>query len=75
MCSKHTRLLLFLMLPVLSACAHGSTALTATSDYCRIAQPMAYDSKADSAPTVATIEAHNSAWVCVCEHDCPEVPH
>jgi hypothetical protein len=41
------------------------------SDYCRIAKPIGYDSKADTAETVKAIEAHNSAWVCVCEKDCP----
>lgn len=61
----------------LSACAHGSTertTLTANSgEYCRIAKPIAYDSSIDSPETVAAVEAHNSAWVCVCEGDCPKV--
>lgn len=60
--------LLLLTLLVLSACA---TALTVpantTSDYCRIAKPIGYDSTVDSAATVKEIEAHNSAWVRVCE--------
>jgi hypothetical protein len=56
---------------VTSACVGGSTAPLVISDYCRIAKPIGYDSKADSAETVKAIEAHNSAWVCVCESDCP----
>jgi hypothetical protein len=44
------------------------------SDYCRIAKPIGYDSAADTAETVKAVEAHNSAWVCVCEKDCPVTP-
>lgn len=74
---KLTTLSLSLTCLVLSACAHGSTELTATSDYCRIATPIMYDSKHDTKETVAAVEAHNSQYVCVCEHDCPkgDVPH
>lgn len=65
-----------LILPILyglSACATGSTVPVPTADsYCRIAKPISYDSTVDSAATVGEIEAHNSAWVCVCEHDCPK---
>jgi len=62
------------LLPILcatSACVSGSTAPLVVSDYCRIAKPIGYDSKADSAETVKAVEAHNSAWLCVCEKDCP----
>ena len=62
------------LLPILlvtSACVSGSTAPLVVSDYCRIAKPIGYDSKADSAETVKAIEAHNSQWVCLCEADCP----
>ena len=62
------------LLPILcvtSACVSGSTAPLVISDYCRIAKPIGYDSKADSAETVKAIEAHNSQWVCLCEADCP----
>ena len=62
------------LLPILcvtSACVSGSTAPLVVSDYCRIAKPIGYDSKADSAETVKAIEAHNSKWVCLCESDCP----
>jgi hypothetical protein len=52
----------------------GSTAPLVVSDYCRIAQPIGYDSRADTAETVKAIEAHNSAWVCVCEQDWPATP-
>lgn len=74
MSRKLTVPLLCLMSLVLSACAHGSTVPTVTSDYCQIAKPLGYDSKLDSAQTVAGVEAHNSAWVCVCEGDCPKPP-
>jgi hypothetical protein len=53
----------------LTGCVTGSTALV--GDYCRIAKPIGYDSKADTAETVKAIEAHNSQWACVCENDCP----
>jgi hypothetical protein len=56
---------------VTSACVSGSTAPLVVSDYCRIAKPIGYDSRVDSAETIRAIEAHNSAWVCVCESDCP----
>lgn len=62
------------MLLAPSACVHGSTAPVVVSDYCRIAKPILYDGKADTPETVAQIEAHNSQWVCVCEHDCPQPP-
>jgi len=65
------------LLPILcatSACVSGSTAPLVVSDYCRIAKPIGYDSKADSAETVKAVEAHNSAWLCVCEKDCPVTP-
>lgn len=62
------------LLPILcvtSACVSGSTAPLVISDYCRIAKPIGYDSKVDTAETVKAIEAHNSQWVCLCESDCP----
>jgi hypothetical protein len=56
---------------VLTGCVTGSTALV--GDYCRIAKPISYDSKTDTAETVKAIETHNSTWVCVCgvPPDCP----
>jgi hypothetical protein len=54
---------------VLTGCVTGSTALV--SDYCRIAKPISYNSKADSAETVKAVETHNSQWACVCDNDCP----
>lgn len=63
-------LLLLLTLSVTSGCAHGLTTPPVNS-YCAIAQPIRYDSRVDSAATVARIEAHNSIWVCLCENDCP----
>ena len=56
----------------LTGCVSGSTAPAVVSDYCRIAQPISYDTKIDSPETVAEIEKHNSKWVCVCENDCPQ---
>ncbi len=54
---------------VLTGCVTGSTALV--GDYCRIAKPIGYDSRTDTAETVKAIETHNSTWVCLCESDCP----
>jgi len=69
--SNWARLLLLLpTLSVISACAHVSTPPPANS-YCAVAKPIRYNSKIDSPKTVAQIEAHNSAWVCLCEADCP----
>ena len=62
------------LLPILcvtSACVSGSTAPVVVSDYCRIAKPLSYDSKVDSAETVKAVEAHNWSWACVCDKDCP----
>lgn len=72
MWSKLTALCLILILFVMSGCATGSTAPVVVSDYCRIAQPISYDSTHDSPETVKAIEAANSKWVCLCEHDCPK---
>ena len=69
--SPRLKLLWTLTTPlVLTGCVTGSTAIV--GDYCRIAKPIGYDSKADSPETVKDIEAHNSKWVCVCENDCPK---
>lgn len=73
MLRKPSKLLLCATMLVLSGCAHGSTTVVA-SDYCRIAKPIRYNSKLDSPATVAAVEAHNSAWACVCESDCPKAP-
>ena len=54
-----------------SGCAHVSTPPPAINAYCVVAKPIRYDSRTDSAATVAQIEAHNSTWVCLCEQDCP----
>lgn len=71
MLRKLKPLWLLSILFVTSACVSGSTAPLVVSDYCRIAKPIGYDSRVDSAETIRAIEAHNSAWVCVCESDCP----
>lgn len=62
------------ILCALSACATGLTgpAPATVSDYCLIAKPIGYDGTKDTPETVKAIEAHNSQWVCVCEHDCPK---
>lgn len=62
--------LLLLTLTATSGCVHASTPPPVNS-YCAIAKPIRYDSRLDSAATVARIEAHNSTWVCLCEADCP----
>lgn len=68
-------LFLFPTLFVMSGCALGSTVPATVSDYCAIAKPIGYDGGNDTAATVKQIEAHNSQWVCVCEHDCPSLHH
>jgi hypothetical protein len=55
---------------------HDLTGVRTVSEYCRIASPISYDSKADTAETVEQIERHNSQWACVCgtPPDCPNKP-
>jgi hypothetical protein len=69
MLPKLRPLLTLTILLVLTGCVTDSTALV--GDYCRIAKPITYDSKADTVETVKEIETHNSAWSCVCNADCP----
>ncbi len=59
-----------LILSAMSGCATVST--VPVNSYCAIAKPISYDATADTAETVKEIEAHNSAFVCVCENDCPD---
>lgn len=66
-----TALFFLLILFVTNACVLDSTAPGVVSDYCRIAQPISYDTIKDTQQTIAEIEAHNSRFICVCEHDCP----
>lgn len=61
-----------LTLSVMSGCAHDLTGVDTVSEYCRIAEPITYDSEADTPETVRQIEKHNSQWACVCESDCPK---
>jgi len=68
----HKTLLVLLTLCATSACKTVSTG--PVSDYCLIAQPIAYDSVKDSPETVAAIKKYDSQWACVCEHDCPQSP-
>lgn len=65
--------LLFLTLSATSGCAAGLTG-PIVGDYCRIAQPIGYNSSKDTPETVKEVEDHNSKWVCVCENDCPKRP-
>lgn len=76
MSNKLNLLLTFLTLTALSGCALGLTGKqpATSSEYCLIAKPISYDSAHDSPATVKAVEAHNSVWVCVCEHDCPKTP-
>jgi hypothetical protein len=69
MSRKLKPLLLLTILSATTGCVTDSTALV--GDYCRIAKPISYDSKTDSAETVKEIETHNSKWACVCDNDCP----
>ena len=76
---KWLGLKLLWLLPILfamSGCGIASTppipARQIVQDsYCKLAQPIRYDSAHDSPATVRQIEAHNSTWVCTCENDCP----
>lgn len=74
MSRKLTTLCACLMLTVTSACATGLTApvTRVTSDACLWVKPISYDSNRDAPETVEQIEAHNSAWVCNCDDDCPK---
>ena len=69
--NKPSKLWLLPILFGLSGCVLDSTAPAVVSDYCKITKPISYDSLKDTAETIAEIEAHNSRYVCVCEHDCP----
>lgn len=64
--------LLLLTLSMTSACVHGSTPPLVINNYCKVAEPIYYNSKVDSPDTVKQIEAHNRKLVCLCEGDCPK---
>lgn len=74
MSNKPAKLLLLpLTLLAMSGCVGALTAPpVVVSDYCRIAFPIEYDSEKDTEQTRKAIEDHNSTYVCLCEHDCPE---
>ena len=73
MSNLRNKLTLCLMLSALNACATGLTdRVTVVNDYCRIAKPIPYDGVRDTPDTRNAVEAHNSEFVCVCEHDCPK---
>lgn len=69
--NKPSKLWLLPILFGLSGCVLDSTAPAVVSDYCKITKPISYDSLKDTAETIVEVEAHNSRYVCVCEHDCP----
>lgn len=68
----HKKSLLLLTLTATAGCVHGSTTPPPVNAYCKIAQPIRYNSKLDSPATVARIELHNSTWACLCDNDCPK---
>ena len=63
-------LLASLILSALNGCATVST--VPVNSYCAIAKPISYDATQDTSETVKEIEAHNSAFICICEADCPK---
>lgn len=71
MSNKQKTLFACLILSATSGCVTASTAPVVVSDYCRVARAITYDSTKDTPETVAQIEAHNSAWVSLCEGDKP----
>ena len=71
--SNLARLLLAsLILTALSGCATVSTEAVPLNSYCAIAKPITYDATQDTSETIKEIEAHNSAFICICEVDCPK---
>lgn len=69
--SPKLKLLLMLPSPILllsSGCALVSTKPVAPiSEFCRVVDPITYDSRVDSADTVAQIEALNAKWLALCD--------
>ena len=78
---KSLKLRLLWLLPILFAISGCGIVLTppkpiparqiVQNSYCKLAQPISYDTVHDSPATVRQIEVHNSKWVCECENDCP----
>ena len=68
---KPNLLLLPMILIGTGACVTSSTGIAIKGDYCRIAKPITFDGKADTAETITQIQLHNSQYMCVCENDCP----
>jgi len=70
---KSNLALLLLASPILTALSGCATVSTVpVNSYCAIAKPISYDATKDTPETVKEIEAHNSAFVCICEADCPK---
>ncbi len=65
-------LIMSLILCGLTACDLNMTDPVPLSNYCALTKPITYDSTKDTPETVAEIEAHNSRFECVCNHDCPK---
>jgi hypothetical protein len=61
---------MFLILSVTSGCETVST--VPVNSYCAVAKPITYDATKDTPQTIKEIEAHNSAFICICEADCPK---
>lgn len=76
MYSKLKPLLPYLMLLAMTGCAANLTTRLAasSSEYCRIVQPIHYNSKLDSPATVKAAQSLDSQWACLCQQDCPEAP-
>lgn len=61
---------LLLTLPLLSACVHGLTVPDAplpTNDFCRLVEPISYDSVNDTPETVKQVEKLNAKWLVLCD--------
>lgn len=54
---------------MLNGCVHDLTGPVPTDSFCKIAQPINYDSKRDTPETVQQVEAHNLRWLRLCEKD------
>jgi hypothetical protein len=64
--------------PWLLAMAIGSSGCAtdipvATDSFCQAYQPVYVDRQLDTQRTIDQVDANNGAYVCACNHDCPEV--
>jgi|694.fasta_scaffold25726_2 hypothetical protein len=56
---------LLTILPLSSGCAHVST--VPDSEFCRLVEPISYDSVKDTPETVAQVERLNAKWLVLCD--------